>query len=689
MKTLVEREAKKLGDALPMQTREFEVLEMVPVKREKKVRTPEEIAAREAAKKARGGTPDPDDDDDDELEGRDEERFDISISSEFPVERWFGKEILDHSPDAVDLTRAKRGLSFLDSHDGKSVIGIVEKVRVGDDKKLRGQVRFSRSPQAQQIKTDIQDKIRRFISVGYLINEYTIEKSSKQEGDTYRATKWAPVEASSVGVPADPTVGHDRKEGDRLYPVLVVRKAVPASEPNLKEVTVEPNLVADSRAAGAEIIRLGKVHNIDSERVAKAVADGETVDAFSRYVLEEVSNRGTKKLEQPAAEKQDRVDLTDKEQKEYNLARGIMTAVRNIEAASSSGASRRESCFELEISEEIEKNWKGERHGGLFVPFSIRHMMTPEFAKRIGVKVETRAGLDSATATAGQELKFTEPGEFIKYLYNSMRVKQLGARTISGLRDNVSYPKQTGRATGSWVGENPGTDVADSAMTLGSILSSPHTYQSSTSYSRQLLAQAVVDVDTLVREDLARDIALAIDSVAIGGGGSNQPNGIGATTGVQSYVMKADSANGGAITWDDIVIMSQKLEDANVDTLGGGAWLTTPAGKSSLKRTARLANTLGLPIWADDNTVNGYPAASSNQVTKNSTKGTSGATLSTLIRGIFETMIISMWGSGMELVVDPYRLKKQGMIELTTFMLCDVSLTYPVAFVVAKYCITT
>src|SRR6202035_39959 len=102
MKTLVEREAKKLGDSLPMQTREFEVLEMVPVKREKKVRTPEEIAAREAAKKARGGTPDPDDDDDD-LEGRDEERFDISISSEFPVERWFGKEILDHSPDAVDL----------------------------------------------------------------------------------------------------------------------------------------------------------------------------------------------------------------------------------------------------------------------------------------------------------------------------------------------------------------------------------------------------------------------------------------------------------------------------------------------------------------------------------------------------------------------------------------------------------
>jgi len=137
------------------------------------------------------------------------------------------------------------------------------------------------------------------------------------------------------------------------------------------------------------------------------------------------------------------------------------------------------------------------------------------------------------------------------------------------------------------------------------------------------------------------------------------------------------------------VIMTQKLEDANADQLGEGAWLTTPKCKSKLKRLGKLANTIALPIWADDNTVDGYRARSSNQVPNNTTKGTSGATLSTLIRGIFETMVIGTWGSGFELVVDPYRLKKQGMIELTTFMLTDVTLRYPVAFVVAKNVITT
>jgi HK97 family phage major capsid protein len=695
------REKEKLGNSLPMLVRDFEVLEMVPVpRREKKVRTPEELAAREELRKnkaAAGETPDPDDDDAEENsndtgnEGkeaagkRDEDRFDISISSEYPVERWFGKEILDHSADAVDLSRAKRGLAFLDSHDMRAMIGIVEKVKIGDDKKLRGQVRFSRSALAQQIKTDIQDGIRRFISVGYTVNEYTLEKSSKEEGDTYRATKWTPLEASSVGVPADPTVGHDRKAGDKEYPVLVRNAAVPASEPNLKEVQMEPTVV-EARTAAAEIIRLGKVHGIDQEKVAQAVADGKSIDAFSREVLDEVAKRGAAPLRQPPAEGQERLDLTEQEQQEYNLARGIMNAVRNDEA-SKSGSSKRFESFETDLSQEIEKNWTGERHGGLFVPWSLRHAWTAELQKKFGDQLKKRAGLDSATATAGAELKFTEPGEFIQFLYNQMRVKQLGARTIAGLRDNVSYPKQTGKATGSWVGENPGSDVADSALTLGSIASSPKTYQSSSSYSRQLLAQAVVDVDTLVREDLGRDLALAIDSVAIAGGGSNQPTGITATSGVQAYVMIADAGNGGTIAWDDVVLMTELLEDANADQLGKGAWLTTPSLKSRMKRTARLGNTIGLPIWADDNTVDGYAAESTNQVKKNSTKGTSGATLHTLIRGIFETMVIGMWGSGFELVVDPYRLKKQGMIELTTFMLTDVVLKYPVAFVVAPYVI--
>jgi HK97 family phage major capsid protein len=379
----------------------------------------------------------------------------------------------------------------------------------------------------------------------------------------------------------------------------------------------------------------------------------------------------------PAAERP-RFTLSERELREYSLARAILTSAENQE-----GSERRaeRNCLELEISETIEKTVTGKRYGGVFVPWNIP---AGSFARRIPYS-EKRAGLDSATSTKGTELKFTEPGAFIDFLYNSMRVKELGATLVTGLRDNVAFPKQTGKATGAWVAENPGSDVADSNLTLGQVPSAPHTYQSSTSYSRQLLAQSVIDVDTLVRQDLARDMALAVDFAAIQGPtGGDSPVGILYTTGVQSFIVAADSGNGGVIGYSDIIKMVEDLEDANADQLGDPAWLTTPGIKSDLKLTARLANTIALPVWADNDTLAGYMARSSNQVPKTGVRGTSGAVCHALILGVFPTIAIGMWGSGFELVVDPFRLKKQGMIELTTFMLGDVALKYPQAFVVAQ-----
>ena len=372
-----------------------------------------------------------------------------------------------------------------------------------------------------------------------------------------------------------------------------------------------------------------------------------------------------------------RFTLSERELREYSLARAILTSAENQE-----GGERRadHNCFELEISQTIEKHVTGKRYGGLFVPWNIS---AGSFVRK-GPHNEHRAGLSTNVATAGQEVKFTEPGDFLDFLYNTMRVKELGAQTVTGLRDNVAFPKQTGKATGSWVAENPGADVADSNLTLGQVPSSPKTYQSSTSYSRQLLAQSVIDVDTLVRQDLARDMALAVDYAAIQGPtGGSSPVGILNTTGVQSFVVAADSGNGGAVAYADVIKMIEDLEDVNADQLGDPGWLTTPGIKSDLKLTPRLANTIALPSWADDDTLAGYIARSSNQVPKTGVRGDT-ANNHALILGVFPTIVIGMWGSGFELVVDPFSLKKQGMIELTTFMLGDVALKYPQAFVVAQ-----
>jgi hypothetical protein len=345
------------------------------------------------------------------------------------------------------------------------------------------------------------------------------------------------------------------------------------------------------------------------------------------------------------------------------------------------------------VSDELAKKHEGKYRGGLIVPFKLN--IDPslvrsaiEILKRTGVSTALTAG----TATKGSELVFTEPGPFIQFLYNRMRLKELGAETISGLQGNIAFPKQTGKASGSWVTENPGSDVADSNATLSQVTMSPKTYQSSTAYSRQLLAQAVIDVDNLVRNDLATDVALAIDAAGISSSGS-APTGLLQTSGVQSYTVDADAGNGGVIGWSDITKMEELIEDVNADQVGDPAWLTTPGVKALAKRTPILVftppgasttvNVAGSPIWEKGDEIDGRMARQSNQVPKTLTKGTS-SNCHALIYGVFSALINGMWGSGFELIVDPYRLKKQGLIELTTFVLTDWANRYPVAFAAAK-----
>ncbi|HBO2606025.1 TPA: hypothetical protein L4I38_006387, partial [Pseudomonas aeruginosa] len=59
----------------------------------------------------------------------------VAVSSEYPVRRWFGMEVLDHSPDSIDLTRLHAGAPLLDQHWRQ--IGVVEKAWLDGDRKLR------------------------------------------------------------------------------------------------------------------------------------------------------------------------------------------------------------------------------------------------------------------------------------------------------------------------------------------------------------------------------------------------------------------------------------------------------------------------------------------------------------------------------------------------------------------------
>jgi hypothetical protein len=140
--------------------------------------------------------------------------------------------------------------------------------------------------------------------------------------------------------------------------------------------------------------------------------------------------------------------------------------------------------------------------------------------------------------------------------------------------------------------------------------------------------------------------------------------------------------NGAIPTFGKIVDLETKLTSANVPITTPG-YLTTPGLRGKLKQT-QIATNYPLMVW-QGNELNGYPATYSNQMPSNLSKGASNGILHAMIFGNWSDLIIGEWGV-LEIIVDPYRLKKQGVIEITSFVMIDIGVRYPVSFAAAVDC---
>lgn len=142
-----------------------------------------------------------------------------ALSSESEIERFFGREVLVHAPEAVDLSRAVDGLPLLFNHDRNTPIGVVRDLII-EGGRLRGVLHFSNNARAQEVWGDVRDGFLRDVSIGYQIREWTETKDS----DLVTVTRWLLFEASVVTIPADQSVGIGR-DGEPAVPAELVAAA--------------------------------------------------------------------------------------------------------------------------------------------------------------------------------------------------------------------------------------------------------------------------------------------------------------------------------------------------------------------------------------------------------------------------------------------------------------------------------
>ena len=590
---------------------------------------------------------------------KDERTVELAFSSDAPYERTWGMEVLDHSPESVDLDRINNGGALLVNHDLNDQVGVVESAWVDADQKARAKVRFGKSKRANEIFNDVKDGIRRLVSVAYEIRNI---KETKREGKPplMRVTDWMPLEVSIVSVPADSSVGIGRSKKVQDEPEIInedikMTKEVKESAQEVKqERTIEAPAIQKvdvDKIRKDELARMNSIRELgdqfDAEELAREyISDGKSAADFQTAVLHIVGERNNK-----ARSKSDfngDVDLSPKEENRYSLLRALYAA-----SNPSDKRAQEKAAFELEVSRE------GENQIGN--GFSARGVYVPENV--------LRRDLSAGTATDGAELVADEllAGSFIEFLRNNTVVRQAGATVLSGLVGNQSIPRQTAGAALTWV-DGEGTAATESEAQFDQVTLTPNDGATYTEVTRRLIQQSTPSIEGLVRRDLARAIAVGTDAAALYGTGANgQPLGIAihATTGVNTLDLAAADP-----TYAETIEMIKLVMDDNA-LMGNLSFIIDPNGWAAGKTTEKATNTAQFLI-GDTDTLNGYPVRVTPQVADED-----------WFFGDWSSLLIGEWG-GLDITVDPYTQALSGNVRFIVFKTMDTAIRHPESFCFAS-----
>ena len=573
--------------------------------------------------------------------GEESRSLEFSFSSEAPVARWFGDEVLSHDSQSVDLTRLNDGAPLLWNHNPDQVLGVVERGWIDGEKK-RGMVavRFSRSAFAEEKLADIRDGILRNVSVGYSIND-----ADQTRDGSIVATSWQPHEVSVVSVPADASVGIGRQlETTSAAPAAdQTQPPIESMEPTIDIEAVKAQAAADERSRVSSITGLCRTHAAD-DLAQGLIERGATESDAMKEVLAAIGKRAS----QPAAPKAAQpiatggsadIGLSDKEARSYSFLRAIRAQAFPNDRSAYDAAG-----FEREVSAAVEQQMGVSARG---------YLISNEVLQR---------DLTVGTASAAGDLVFTDarPGSFIELLRNRLALNTLGVTMLTGLNGPVAIPRQNAGGTAYWVAEK-GT-LTESNPTVDQVNMTPKTLGAYTEFSRRLLLQSSIDVETMVRNELATVIALEIDRAALYGlGNTNQPQGLKLVTGINT-----EDFNAAAPTYAELVSMESKINADNAD-IGALSYVTNSTIYGGFKTTEKASSTAQF-VLEPGGTVNGYGVVRSNQVATGD-----------VFFGVWNQMLMGMWGA-LDLQVNPYALDTSGGVRVTALQDVDVAVRHPEAF---------
>jgi HK97 family phage major capsid protein len=503
----------------------------------------------------------------------------LAISSETPVQRYFGYEILDHSKNSIKTERLEKGLPILMDHNSRDQVGIVEEYEISQDRKLRLKARFGKSQRASEIYQDVLDGIRKNTSVGYEIHNVVLERIEEDE-NYYRVTSWSPFEGSIVSIPADLESGIGRSkehiEEDLIMPKVNDTREEITSQPKVENV-VQLSENEKESIRQKETNRINEILSLSRE--------------FEQYDVKELADSFVKDSTRSAEDfRKDILDIISKRQKEFKTVQPAEEKIQRISMNLRYKPLKAFRDMPLENGKTLKAEEAAYRAGQWLLARVYNNEKAQKFCRDNGIDYRVMSG--SALSTGGAVIP-VEMEQAVIDLRDTYGVARQLANVRPMTSDSLQIPRRDSGLTAYYFADDDGTGITASDKGWGQVTLNAKKLGVLARVSRDMVEDAIINViDDLARE-MAYAFAVAEDQAFIDGDGTSTYGGI---TGIRTklngtaYASLIDLTSGDdqfteVIASDLALIMGSVAAYAKM----GAVWLISETGKSLMFDRLALA----------------------------------------------------------------------------------------------------
>ena len=249
---------------------------------------------------------------------------------------------------------------------------------------------------------------------------------------------------------------------------------------------------------------------------------------------------------------------------------------------------------------------------------------------------EGTVGTTSLMTGAGVLVPIEYSTDLISLVRAKTVVRQLGASTYRASSETGWIPRQSGAATGYWLGEN--TSITESEPTFDQIQYIIRKLAAFSVAGNEIIFDSNPDAEQVVLADLAEVLALAEDIAYLNGVGTGAtPKGIINQGGISTNSL---ATNGRTPTFDDFADQIYNLQSNNFTCTG---FAFHPRLVQSLRKAKDSQNRYlwepGVPSMNVPASIEGVPYATTTQLSIALTQG-SATTATTIVAGQWDQAVI-------------------------------------------------